>query len=93
MFFHTWMRASEGMAHSREVRNLMPSPPSACTSWLTMPSCASSIHDHTVAATTPEIRNGRMIRPRSTVDWVTRWSTAAVTMETARVSTTAMTTK
>ena len=45
---------------------------------LMMPSCDCSIQDHTSAATTPEMRNGRMIRPRMTVERVSRCITTAV---------------
>ncbi len=67
MDFHTLIAASVGTAQPPEPKNSTGSPVILVISWLTMPSCGSSIHVHTSAVTTPEMRNGRIISPRTVV--------------------------
>lgn len=85
--------ASEGTAQWLSPKNSRCCPVTFSISALMMPSCGSSIHCQTRAATTPEIRNGRMIRPRITVELVSRCSTTAVISEKSTPRTTETATK
>ena len=85
--------ASVGTAQAPEPKNSTGSPVSFVMRMLTMPSCGSSIHDHTSAVTTPEMRNGRIISPRTVADAASRCRITAVTSETSTPKTTERPTK
>lgn len=56
----------------------MRSKPSPATTSLPMPSWVSRIQSQTMPATTFDIRYGVSTMPRSTADWVSRWSSTAM---------------
>src|SRR5215213_7577750 len=91
--FQTVMIAIDGITHARSLRNLIVSPLTLLIQMFTIPSWESSIHDHTTPATTLEMRKGRMMSPRTTVDLVTRSRITAVAIETTSPMATDSTTK
>ena len=75
------MNATDGITQVDEPRKRMLWPVSDFRTMFTMPSSGSSINCQTRAATTLEIRNGRITSPRITVDLVSRCRMTAVTSE------------
>ena len=82
MWRHTFTSATVGITHVSLAQNWIVPTPMASRKMFTMPSCVSSIHRNTMAATTLETRYGASTRERSHVDCVRRCISTAITSAT-----------